>query len=64
MMCIPHGATTSKSNGYVKEKKKRSVTPVSKAEFEHGDPDFVDERIVQEEEKMPSSFFETLFGKK
>ena len=62
-MCIPHGATTTRSNGYVKEKPKKSIKKVSDAEFEHGDPDFVDERIHKEEIKKPSSIFERMRGK-
>ena len=63
-MCIPHGATTSKSNGYVEEKPKKSVKRVSQAEFEHGDPDFVDERVHKEETPKKSSVFDKLLGKK
>ena len=63
-MCIPHGAARTKSNGYIEEKPKKSLKKVSQAEFEHGDPDFVDERIRKEEPKRKSSIFERLTGKK
>ncbi len=63
-MCIPHGATTSKSNGYVEEKPKKSVKRVFQEQFEHGDPDFVDERIKKDEPKKKSSIFEKVLGKK
>jgi len=63
-MCIPHGATTSKSNGYVEEKPKKSLKRVSQEQFEHGDPDFVDERIKKDEPKKKSSIFEKVLGKK
>ncbi len=43
-MCIPHNTFGTKSSSYKREKPKKSVKMVSKARFEHGDPDFVDER--------------------
>jgi len=49
-MCIPHGAAGSKSNGYVKTTSKKSVKRVSQDIFEKGDPNFIDERILKEEE--------------
>lgn len=61
-MCIPHGATRTKSNGFVKkERVKKSVKRVSQDEFEKGDPDFVDERTSPYEPKKKSSFFSSLF---
>jgi len=60
-MCIPHGMTTSKSNGSVKkERPKKSVTKVSKEAFEKGDPDFVDERTTTYKPKKKESFFDAL----
>jgi len=57
-MCIPHGATGSKSNGFAKEDKpKKSVKRVSQKEFEKGDPDFVDERTSVYKPKSKKSFF-------
>ena len=45
-MCIPHGATITKDSGFVKkERPKKHVKRVSQDAFDHGDPDFVDERI-------------------
>lgn len=46
-MCIPHGATTKKSNGYVKTEKtvKKHISKPSDRMMKKGDPDFVDERI-------------------
>ena len=43
-MCIPHGATRSKDSGFIKLKIKKSIKRVSQEQFEHGDPDFIDER--------------------
>lgn len=62
-MCIPHGATGSKSNGFVKEDKpKKHIQRVSKQEFEKGDPDFIDERTSEYEPKKKVAFFSSLFG--
>ena len=62
-MCIPHGATGSKSNGYVKkERPKKHIQRVSQKEFEKGDPDFIDERTTPYETKKKSSFFDALLG--
>jgi len=61
-MCIPHGVKGSKSNGYIKEtKKKKHITRVSQNMFEKGDPDFVDERTIAYEPKKKSSFFDEIF---
>ncbi|MEA3370372.1 MAG: hypothetical protein U9Q40_03460 [Campylobacterota bacterium] len=59
-MCIPHGAMSSKDNGYIEEKQKKHVTRVSQAEFEKGDPDFVDERVSEYKPKKNESFLDTL----
>jgi len=60
-MCIPHGATGSKSNGFVKEDKpKKHIKRVSQREFEKGDPDFVDERKTTYTPKTKKSFFSEL----
>ncbi len=60
-MCIPHGATGSKSNGFVKEDKpKKHIKRVSQREFEKGDPDFVDERTTAYAPKQKKSFFSGL----
>lgn len=63
-MCIPHGATGSKSNGFVKDDKpKKHIQRVSKELFEKGDPDFVDERTTPYiPKKKKKSFFDSLFG--
>ena len=63
-MCIPHGASGSKSNGFVKEDKpKKHIQRVSQREFEKGDPDFIDERTSAYEPKVKQeSFFSSLFG--
>ncbi|QOP46582.1 hypothetical protein [Sulfurimonas paralvinellae] len=62
-MCIPHGATRSKDNGFVKEKKSpKHVKKVSQREFEKGDPDFVDERTSSYTPKKKGSFFDELFS--
>ncbi len=59
-MCIPHGVTSTKDNGYIEIKPKRHVKKVSKEEFKHGDPDFVDERKVTPKEER-HSFLNDLF---
>ncbi len=62
-MCIPHGATGSKSNGFVKEDKpKKHIKRVSQQEFEKGDPNFIDERIAEYVPKKRESFFGGIFG--
>ncbi len=62
-MCIPHGATGSKSNGFVKqERPKKHIKKVSQQEFEKGNPDFIDERISSYEPKKKASFFDMLLG--
>lgn len=58
-MCIPHGATGSKSNGFVKkERPKKHIEKVSTEHFEKGDPNFVDERTSEYEPKKKGSFFD------
>ena len=62
-MCIPHGATRTTSNGFVKEKKPaKHIQKVSKREFEKGDPDFVDERTSHYTPKKKGSFFDNFFS--
>ena len=63
-MCIPHGITATKSNGYVNYKSKKSVKRVSQSEFEYGDPDFVDERINKEKPKKKSFIYDLITSKK
>lgn len=61
-MCIPHGATGTVSNGFVKEKRpQKSIKKVSQDIFEKGDPDFVDERIKAYKPKKEESFLASLF---
>jgi len=62
-MCIPRGATGSKSNGFVKEERpKKHIQRVSQREFEKGDPDFVDERTREYiPKKRNTSFLASLF---
>jgi len=43
-MCIPHGMGATKSNGFVKEKKKNYKKIVVDEARMKGDPDFEDER--------------------
>lgn len=61
-MCIPHGASGGRSNGFEKDDKpKKHIKKVSKSEFEKGDPDFVDERNSSYiPKKKKSSFFSLL----
>jgi len=63
-MCIPHGAARSKSSSPIKKKRpQKSVKRVSKEEFEKGDPDFVDERVVPyEPENKKAGLFSSIFG--
>ena len=63
-MCIPHGATMPSNSGYVKEEKpKKHIEKVPQEQFEHGDPNFVDERKTEDESKnKEKSFFESLFS--
>ena len=58
-MCIPHGATGSKSNGFVKkERLQKHIAKVSQEQFEKGDPNFVDERTSEYEPRKKGSFFD------
>lgn len=61
-MCISHGATGSKSNGFVKEERpKKHIERISQREFEKGNLDFVDERISEYiPKKRTTSFFASL----
>jgi len=62
-MCIPHGATRSKSNGFVADNKpKKHIKKVSQDQFEKGDPDFIDERTSLYVPKKKESLFNSLFG--
>ena len=61
-MCMPHGGTGSKSNGFVKEdKQKKHIKKVSRSQFEKGDPDFIDERIDGYKSQKKETFFSSLF---
>lgn len=62
-MCIPHGASISKDNGYVEKKPKKHIAKVSQDIFEKGDPNFVDERVEKDEPKSKKSIFGSLFRK-
>jgi len=62
IMCIPHGATGTKSNGYIDTTPPKSVKRVSKAVFEHGDPNYKDEVIEYHKPKPKKNFFEKLLG--
>ena len=63
-MCIPHGSMGTKDNGFItNDKPKKHIQKVSKDAFEHGDPDFVDERNSKYiPKKMVKSFFSSIFG--
>ena len=57
-MCIPHGAMGTKSNGFVPDKKPRKhIQKVTKEEFEKGDPDFIDERKIEDSLKKNEESF-------
>ena len=61
-MCIPHGATGTKSNGFVKKSRPiKHVSRVSQDEFEKGDPSFIDERVSEYVPKKKESFIDKLF---
>ena len=61
-MCIPHGASGTKNNGFVKKSRPaKPVTRVSQDEFEKGDPDFIDERTTEYIPKKKKSFIDKLF---
>jgi len=62
-MCIPHGATGKQSISYkISDKPKKHVTRVPKDEFENGDPNFKDERIINYAPKQrKKSLIELLF---
>ena len=63
-MCIPHGSTGTKSNGFVKkETPKKSIPKPSEEMMKKGDPDFIDERIIKEEVEK-ENFCDKIFGKK
>ncbi len=60
-MCIPHGATGTVSNSFVKEsRQQKSIKKVSQEKFEKGDPDFMDERTKPYEPKKKESFLDSL----
>jgi hypothetical protein len=62
IMCIPHGATGTVSNGFVKESRpQKSIKRVSQSQFEKGDPNFVDERTKAYKPKEKKSFIASLF---
>jgi len=60
-MCIPHGAMGTKSNGFIPDNKQKHIKKVSQDEFEHGDPDFIDERKSEYiPKKKQKSFFSSI----
>ena len=64
-MCMPHGAGGSKDSGYIDIKPKKHIKKVSQDIFEKGDPDFVDERIIHEEDHSTiKSLCDKIFGSK
>lgn len=64
LMCIPHGTHTMKQSPSKirKENKKKHIQMVSKDLFEHGDPDFIDERTIPYEQKKKKSWILRFFG--
>ncbi len=62
-MCMPHGSGVKQDNGYIKTKEKKHIQRVSQDEFEHGDPNFVDERVSKNAQEKQSSLYERIFGK-
>ena len=63
-MCIPHGNVAKRQGGFVRKEKesKTHIEKVSKSEFEHGDPDFVDERKISKNPQKKQSFFARIFS--
>ena len=63
IMCIPHGAGGSKDSGYIETKPKKHIKKVPQEIFEKGDPNFIDERQLDDKkQKEKKSFFDSLFG--
>ncbi len=61
-MCIPH-VPAGISTHSIKVKEKKHVQKVFKAEYEKGDPDFIDERTsVYIPKEKKDSFFASIFG--
>jgi len=60
-MCIAHGATTSRDNGYIDDKpKQKHVRKISKEILAHGDPNY-DGEVIKYEKPKKKSFFDMLF---
>ena len=62
-MCIPHGASTTKSNGFIKTTKKvqKHISKPSEQMMKKGDPDFVDERTQPYTPKKSKGFLSKFF---
>ena len=61
-MSIPRGLVHTQHHTFDKEdKEKKHIVRVSEMEFEHGDPDFVDERVDAHKLKEEKSFLDSLF---
>jgi hypothetical protein len=61
-MCIPHGMTATKDNGYIDDKpRKKHVRKVSKEILANGDPNY-DGEVIEYKKPKPKGFFEKLFG--
>ena len=62
-MCIPHGATGTKSNGFIKDDKPRKkVEKLPKAIFENGDPDYDGVVLEYVKPEPKKNFFAKLIG--
>ena len=62
-MCIPHGATGTKSNGFIKEDRPhKKVEKLPKAIFENGDPDYDGVVIEYVKPEPKKSFLGKVFG--
>jgi len=58
-MCMPLANGGKKDSGYIDIKPKKHIEKVSQDQFEKGDPNFVDERVVKT--KVKKSFFASMF---
>jgi hypothetical protein len=53
----------TKDSGYIEIKEKKHIQRVSQDEFEHGDPNFIDERTHKDAKEEKQSFCNRIFGK-
>ncbi len=61
-MCLSHSGGGKIDSGYIDTAPPKSIKRVSKAVFEHGDPNYDGEVIEYHKPKPKKNFFEKLFG--